>query len=225
MKIVKPEDFCTVVLGEDHFPAMDINARAVFYHLLKGHGYGLDANKRPYRFEDMQTKTLAAYPDNPILRSAPNINTGEPTIWLLPTIFVPTSRFYYPKKKLKKGDSDDNLPSLREVYEHYKHRCVRCHKIIKNIKDASRDHHVPRALGGGNEQVNVTLMCKRCNSELGHSFPKYDIDNVEIMPTLKLPLNCWMPPYDAHIWPGWADVAPWLASRAEAQKGLVPVLA
>lgn len=217
MKVVSPQEFCTLVIDQNWMPQFTITSRACFHHMLKSHGYGLDANKMPYRFDDMRSKTLAVDPRQPVMRSAPNPMTGEETFWFVPTCFVAGPKFYYHKRNEKW--SEKNLPSLREVYEHYKHQCQRCLKIIKNMNDASRDHHVPKKLGGGDAVVNITLMCKRCNADLGHQYPKFDINGVEIMPKMVVHKTHFSLPYGAKVWPGWTVHAPWL----EHQEGLIHV--
>lgn len=196
MKACKPYDWTTLVLDENSYLACNnLTAKAVFYHMLKGRGVGLDANRMPYDFDNMQKRNVAVYPDHPVLRSAPNHITGEETLWPVPTVFVPNFRFYYGKKK--RGTDDDALPPLREVYEFYKHICQKCLRPIKKIENASRDHWKPKKLGGGNEHTNITLMCKRCNSDLGHSFPKFDVEGNEIIPLMRVLPNHFMLP--SHI--------------------------
>lgn len=201
------------------FPRMTITAKAALYHMLKDNGYGLDANKVPFKFSDMKGSKVSVYADQPILRSAPNVLTGEETIWVIPTVFVPTKSFWYGAGRRKW--TEDNLPSVREVYEHYKHICQRCLRKIKHLKDASRDHWVPRKLSRDNGEspidaiINITLMCKQCNSDLGHSFPKFNVNGEEIKPKLKVWPNHWMPTPGQKIWPGWTDHAPWIEQPVE----------
>ena len=221
MKIVQPYTHCCLLLDErTGFPRMTITAKAVLYHLLKEHGYGLDANKVPFYFKDMKGAKVSVYPDQPVMRSAPDHLTGEATLWVIPTVFIPTYRFWYGGHKKW---SDKNLPSVRQVYDHYKGVCQRCLRKIPSIRESSRDHWVPRKVSRdhGHEPihdiVNITLMCKQCNSDLGHSFPKYDIHGHEIRPRLKVSPSHWIPSPDQEVWPGWADHAPWIENYAELE--------
>jgi DNA-directed RNA polymerase subunit RPC12/RpoP len=45
--------------------------------------------------------------------------------------------------------------------------CAECGEYVE-IEDASRDHIIPRAAGGGNGRDNIQLMHKNCNNLKGH---------------------------------------------------------
>lgn len=200
MKACKPFDWTTLVVDEgSYLGCNNLTAKAVFYHMLKERGVGLDAHGRPYDFNAMKKHELGVYPDHPVLRSAPNHITGEETLWPVPTVFVPNFRFYYGKRK----KNDEALPSLRDVYEFYKHVCQRCLRVIKKIENASRDHWKPKKIGGGDEHTNITLMCKRCNSDLGHSFPKFDVEGNEIIPQMRVLPNHFILPHFIEMRPEW----------------------
>lgn len=209
MQIVQPyADFPTLVIDHNWMPQMTISSKAALYHMMKNHGVGLDANKMPFRFDDMRKKSLAIYPEQPVMRSAPNPETGEETFWFIPTVFVAGPSFWF--RRGQKKWTEKNLPSIKEVFDHYKGVCQRCLRPIKKLADASRDHHIPKKLNGEDGIINITLMHKKCNADLGHSFPKYNVNGELIEPKMKINPNHFTVPYGTKIWPGWTDHAPWL---------------
>lgn len=46
--------------------------------------------------------------------------------------------------------------------------CAYCGEHIPNYHQLSRDHIVPKFLGGDNVWMNVVTACKKCNSQKGH---------------------------------------------------------
>lgn len=181
MKVVKPEDKTTLLLDMYHMPFGIATARAAFYHMLKGKGKGIDADGYHFDWDDMVDKTISVFPDQPCLRSAHQI-------WPIPTTFIANHRFFYSrKKKCEKVDQNvDGLPPLSEVYDFYDGICCFCYEKIKHLRDASRDHHLPRSKGGGGGYKNIVLMHKKCNSDLGDQFPKKDAYGHEIEPQMKI---------------------------------------
>lgn len=217
MQIVKPyTDFTTLVIDQNWMPKMTITAKAALYHMLKNHGVGLDAMKMPYKFEEMRSKALSVYPNQPVMRSAPDAQTGDETFWFIPTVFVAGPTFWF--RRGNKKWTEDNLPSIKEVFDHYRGMCQRCLLPIKKLADASRDHHVPKKLAGEDSFINITLMHKKCNADLGHTFPKFNVNGEPIEPKMKIYPNHFMLPYGSKVWPGWVDHAPWLAHQLDLTK-------
>lgn len=208
MQIVNPGTECTLLVEENSYLAKyTITAKAALYHMLKGHGHGLDAAGMPFHFKDMKSKVLSLYSNQPVMRSAPNFLTGEETCWIIPTVFVPNWSFWY---KGKKKWSEDNLPPLSEVFQHYRGICQKCLGKIKNLSEASRDHNKPKSIGGENNYINITLMHRKCNSELGNSYPKTNVLGEPIVPKMKVFANHWYPKPGQKLWPGWQQHAPWV---------------
>jgi hypothetical protein len=46
-------------------------------------------------------------------------------------------------------------------------RCRNCHYESYEFADLTVDHMLPRSRGGGNEQANLQVLCRRCNSSKG----------------------------------------------------------
>lgn len=136
-------------------------ARSVFYHVLKGHGSGLDVNGNYINWEILQRPDLAIAPNQPVMRSAHNV-------WLIPTVFVANQSFFYKKKKDKK------TVSLQELFRRYSGVCQICYNA-KPLSEFSREHIFPRAKGGTDDPENITLTCKQCNSNKSDIYPYYNI--------------------------------------------------
>lgn len=180
MEIVKPQDKTTLLLDMHYMPFGIATARAAFYHTLKSKGKGIDAVGHHFDWNDLLENRISVYPDQPCLRSAHKA-------WPIPTIFVANHRFFYKDKKKSKIDHNhDGLPPLRDVYDFYEGMCCYCYEKIRNIKDASLDHYLPRSRGGGGGYKNIVLMHKLCNSGLGNQFPKKDAFGHEIEPRMKI---------------------------------------
>ena len=190
MNVVKLTDLTTLLLDQAHMPFGLATAKAAFYHMLKNKGAGLDADGNTYEFADMLDENLSVFPDQPCIRSVNKV-------WPIPTVFIANHRFFYhSKKKCAKVDPNhDGLPPLKEVFDFYDGTCCFCYEKIKHIRDASRDHYVPRSKGGGGGFKNIVLMCKSCNSNLGNQWPKKDAFGLEIEPKMKIYPSHFMLPH------------------------------
>lgn len=182
MRVVKPDETCCLFVDAVRLPYNFGTARAVFFHLLKGHGVGLDANGEPFTYEDMVKRNVNVYADQPVIRSAPV--DGKETVWVLPTVFICNHSFFFGKKKKKASASNMKAEKVtaRQLWKRYKGVCQFCLKPIKSLSDASHDHVVPRKLGGSDSHENAVLMHKNCNSNLGHTYPKHNVEGKEIVP-------------------------------------------
>jgi len=50
--------------------------------------------------------------------------------------------------------------------------CQYCGKILKNPKDRTIDHVIPKSRGGKTVWTNVVLCCKKCNLKKGNQTPE-----------------------------------------------------
>lgn len=199
MKIVKPNEQTTLLLDQTYMPFGIGTAKAVLYHMMKHHGKGLDASHVPFDYDDAAKRPVSLFEAQPVMRSAPNHITGEETVWIIPSVFVTNWRFYY---KGRKQWTEDNLPPLKDVFDFYNGICQKCLRPVK-FKDASRDHWKPKALGGGGGFINITLMHKDCNSNLGHVFPKFNDQGEEIVPKMKMYPNHFVLPSNVEMRKEW----------------------
>ncbi len=58
--------------------------------------------------------------------------------------------------------------SNRTLFGRDRHICAYCGGHFPNYNYLSRDHIVPKYLGGENTWMNVVTACKECNSKKGH---------------------------------------------------------
>lgn len=59
--------------------------------------------------------------------------------------------------------------SLDYLYEKAKGICYVCKKRCSRTQ-ASREHVIPRSIGGSDEESNLTISHKRCNSKRGNGY-------------------------------------------------------
>lgn len=62
------------------------------------------------------------------------------------------------------------MASTRDLVKRDGPFCIWCKRHL-NRYDRSRDHLVPRSLGGSLEMSNLVLSCRFCNSSRGHTDP------------------------------------------------------
>lgn len=67
----------------------------------------------------------------------------------------------------KKRQSSYYSKPLAQIHADFGGICAGCGNEV-DLKDASRDHIIPRAAGGGNGRDNIQLMHKWCNNRKGH---------------------------------------------------------
>jgi hypothetical protein len=197
MKVVQPMEVTTLLLDPAYLPFGTATARGAFYALLGNKGSALDADGNPYKWEQYISKNMSVLADQPFMRSGFNASYAD-NIWIIPTIFVVNSKFFFKRKK-----TGNALPPLREVYDFYNGRCCFCHEKIR-LADASREHVHSRALGGTNNEDNIALSCKPCNSRAGHAMPKLDVNGNVVEAKMRVkPAHYTLPP-NIKARPEWA---------------------
>lgn len=177
---VNPNDIVTLALDRHHiWDGRFFTARACFRQLMNGRIQGIDADGNATTWTgatgDMSTpassycwedSSVKLFPDQPYMRSVSNATTGEETRWPIPTIAV---RTHYFGMRTHKGE---NI-SLRKLYRIQKATCQYCQEKI-SFSDATKDHIRPRSKHGTNDDFNIALACRRCNSIKADTFPFYD---------------------------------------------------
>lgn len=190
MKPVDPNARTTLVLNRSYQAYAFFSARAAIRHLMNGRVKGIDAdgNAVSWLGNDVENypgapSTLSwsggevsLYDDQPCLRSAPNAVTGEETQWPVPTVVVCTRYFGYRVKK------NQNV-NLRMLYRFYDGTCQYCLNKIP-LGHATKDHVYPKSKGGSNDDFNLVLACRKCNSEKDDIFPYYNADGQVVKPKL-----------------------------------------
>lgn len=73
----------------------------------------------------------------------------------------------------KMGEISYYSKPLEKIHADFKGICALCGNYVE-LKDASRDHIIPRSKGGGNGRNNIQLTHKTCNNRKGDDV--YPID-------------------------------------------------
>lgn len=186
---VDPDSRTTLVLNRNYqSQGRFFTARASIRHMMNGRVKGIDAvgNCASWTGDEVSEVegyssslswsdlTIELHPDQPCLRSAPNVLTGEDTRWPVPTIVVCTHHFGYHAR-------GNQQVSLKSVYRIYKGICQYCLSKI-SLSDSTKDHVYPKSLGGSNDDFNIVLACRSCNAKKDNIFPYYDARGNEVKP-------------------------------------------
>lgn len=181
---VNPDKKTTLVLDRHHISyGRFTTARRTIQQMIKGRVKGIDASGQDvswngvdiqnldgpgtkYNWED---GTVMLFDDQPALRSAPNPVTGEETLWPVPTLIVCKFHLGVPQK------AGSRSVSLRTLYNISKGICEYCGDKIP-FDQATKDHVYPRDLGGSNDDFNLVLACRRCNSKKSNIYPYMNKD-------------------------------------------------
>lgn len=162
MKAVDPSDKICLLLDETFMPFRIITARAAFFHLLKKHGQGISVEKVFFDWDDVISGTLQVSDHQPVMRSVSDV-------WVVPTIFKLNGHFF---RRIREKNKKKKV-SLRDLFNHYHGKCQYCGKN-KPFYQFSKDHVFPKSKGGSDDDFNLILSCKKCNSEKGDQFPYRD---------------------------------------------------
>ena len=184
---VDPHTRTTLVLNKNYQSnGRFFTARAAIRHLMNSRVKGIDAMGNCVSWNGSDVENLEGvgsslswadgsvnlYSDHPCLRSAPNAITGLETQWPVPTIVVCTYHFGYRRR------SGQNI-SLKTLYHLCKGVCQYCVEKIP-FSEATKDHIYPKSLGGPNDQSNIALACRSCNSAKEDTFPYHDVNGQEV---------------------------------------------
>jgi len=186
---VDPSEKTTLVLNKNYQSSgRFFTARAAIRHMMNGRVKGLDAvgNCASWNGDEVTEVegysnslswadlTVELYHDQPCLRSAPNVVTGEETQWPVPTIVVCTHHFGYHARL------GQNV-SLKTIYGLYKGVCQYCLQKVP-FSASTKDHVYPKSMGGSNDQQNIVLACRSCNSAKDNSYPYLNVNGDEVKP-------------------------------------------
>lgn len=184
MIVVAPEQKTSLLINRLYQPFSFCTARAAIRHLMSDKVKGIDAmgNVVSWSGADMTNVSslrwfnneVNLYEDQPCLRSAPDATTGYEKRWAIPTILVCNHSFGIHKRR------GENC-SLKTIYNVYKGVCQYCYEKIPYIR-ATKDHVMPKSLGGSNDDFNIVLACRECNNKKNNIFPFLDIHGKEVKP-------------------------------------------
>ena len=167
MNLVTANTKTTLLLNTAWQPITAITARAAFSHLLKKRISALDKHGNIFHSLDTWNEMGDFYEDQPYL---PSVRVNFP----IPTIIVVTSKFFRKPKKKKL-----TLFDLAKICEY---RCQYCFEKF-SIKSLTIDHIVPTSKGGSNENDNICLACRSCNSSKSNLHPWFNKNKEMPKPT------------------------------------------
>lgn len=171
MKPEKPNVKTSLVLTAGFQPIGFFNARSTIRNMMVGGVKGVCYDGNIYSWEDWVART--DFPeDQPCLRSA-RVSFPIPTIVVIPGFFGNFSKAA--QKKYRRTSS------LKQIYYLYDKTCQYCLKEIR-FKDATKDHYVPKSIGGVNFDSNIVLSCKKCNNKKASKFPYFNADGEDVKP-------------------------------------------
>lgn len=186
MIVVSPETKTSLIVNRNYQAFAFCTARAAIRHLMAGRVKGLDAdgNAVSWAGVDLELRgrstlrwfnnEVSLFPNQPCLRSAPDIYTGEEKQWAIPTILVCNHSF-----GLHRRTSENS--SLRSIYNVYKGICQYCLEKIP-MHRATKDHIYPKSKGGTNHDFNLVLACKECNGIKDNQYPYHNVEGKEVKP-------------------------------------------
>jgi len=192
MKLVTPEERTTLLLNRNYQAFGFCSARAAIRHLVTGRIKGMDADGNVVTWDgtdldyvpgtggnysstlSWKEGNITLYEGHPYLRSAPNHITGEESKHFIPTIAICSHHFGFHKRK------GENV-SLKTLYSIYKGTCQYCLGRIP-MSQATKDHVYPKSKGGTNDDFNMVLACRKCNSEKDNIFPYFNVEGAEVKP-------------------------------------------
>jgi len=148
-----------VLVLNKYYQAVQITTvQKAICHLVKGTAKVITTDWTTHTFEEwLQISKFYENGDHPIIRS-PSISILVPEAIYLP---------YY-----------ESLPKTEVVFSRHnlllrdKYTCQYCGKFLKNPKDRTIDHVIPKSRGGKTVWTNVVLCCKKCNLKKGDRTPE-----------------------------------------------------
>ncbi|WP_022855111.1 HNH endonuclease [Thermodesulfobacterium thermophilum] len=147
-----------VLVLNKYYQAIQITtAQKAICHLVKGTAKVITPDWTTHTFEEW-IKVSKFYENGAQLINSPSISILIPEAIYLP--------FYERLPKTEVIFSRQNL-FLRDRFT-----CQYCGKFLKNPKDRTIDHIIPKSQGGKTVWTNVVLCCKKCNLKKGNKTPE-----------------------------------------------------
>jgi len=174
MVAVSPTLKTTLVLTAGFRPCGFFSARSCIRNLIVGGVKAYDKNGNIHDWHSWIAAEDHIYEDNPSLRSVDSE-------WAIPTIVIIPG--YFGKSKDGHRHKNRRTITLRQLYSVYSGECQYCLKEIP-FSTATRDHVIPRSKGGGNQDDNIVLSCKKCNSKKSNKMPYHNARGCEVTPRI-----------------------------------------
>jgi len=148
-----------VLVLNKYFQAIQITTvQKAICHLVKGTAKVITTDWTTHSFEEWVE--ISKFYEN---GSHPMIKSPSISILVPDAIYLP----YY-----------ESLPRTEVVFSRHnlvlrdRYTCQYCGKLLKNPKDRTIDHIVPKSRGGKTVWTNVVLCCKKCNLKKGDRTPE-----------------------------------------------------
>jgi 5-methylcytosine-specific restriction endonuclease McrA len=176
MNRVKAEYRTTLILNSAWLPINVATARSAFNHVITGRCIPVDKNivqipKDVWFNASPEQESEMFWSDQPCLHSVSKD-------WPIPTIMVAHTSWY------KANRSRKSTFSIGELARIYKNICQICGDKFKT-SDLTREHVIPKKLGGDLCESNLLPTCKKCNSLKGDLFPYFDANGVPLEKKVK----------------------------------------
>ncbi|MCD6548894.1 MAG: HNH endonuclease [Thermodesulfobacterium sp.] len=148
-----------VLVLNKYYQAIQITTvQKAICHLVKGTAKVITTNWTTHTLDEWIKITKFFENENGRVIRSPSISILVPDAIYLP--------YYESLPKIDVVFSRQNL-LLRDKY-----RCQYCGKHLKNPKDRTIDHVIPKSRGGKTVWTNVVLCCKKCNLKKGDRTPE-----------------------------------------------------
>lgn len=174
MKAVSPTAKITLVLTAGFQPCGFFTARSTIRNMIVG---GVKAYDKNGNIHDWPSWIAA---EDHILEEHPSLRSVD-SEWAIPTIVIIPG--YFGNNKNKGVHKKRRTISLRQLYHVYDGVCQYCLKTI-TYATATRDHVIPRSKGGGNQDDNIVLSCKKCNSKKSNKMPYHNVRGSAVTPRI-----------------------------------------
>lgn len=189
MKKAQTNSVTTLLLDFQHRPVGLLSARDAFTGFFTDRMNAFDKNYRMFKTADEW------YQGDPALHDdQPYINSVSQS-WTIPTILQSDRKFVIRKRK---------RVSLKEMCKITNFTCQICHGRF-DYKQLTREHIIPRSVGGSNDISNITLTCVKCNNKKGSITPYTDDRGKPLQPLFDNVIGNVITHYDR---PEWSIYAP-----------------
>jgi len=161
-------EITTLLLDSSFLPYTFLTGRSAFLHLVKNSIKCFDANENliDNNLDWFSNENICFHEDQPFL-------TSKDKIWLIPTVAVVKTSFFFNRKRIPR------TLSLQKLCLIFDNTCQICHERFDK-KQMTVEHIFPRSKGGTKGLENITLTCAKCNQMKKDMYPFFDNKNRDI---------------------------------------------
>jgi len=168
---IKETKLTTLVLNSSFFPSHIISARWAFQRTYTGNVKPLDRNLTQFWGYDEWLRGGERGTNHPVLRSAHQE-------WPVPTVVLSRK----PMNPKRSGPT-----TLYELVKKYKFTCQITGNVYRKNwrKHFTKEHVIPVAKGGPNEDWNLLPTCREANIKKSDTFPYFDFNGIDLTEKIK----------------------------------------